>query len=361
MSLFKRMSQVFQQKANAALNKVEDPTQALDLSYSKMLENLQQVRRSIADVLTSQKRLEAQQATLGAQYDKLQGQARQALQQGQEDLARTALTRATTVKTQIDQLTPQIEQLKTQEQSLEDTGQKLQAKLELFRSQKDTMKAQYTAAKASTNAMEGLTGLSENMTDVSMMIDRAQDKITGLQARAAAVSELADSGVLDNLAVGAAAQDDIEAQLRAGSPASDVDLQLESMKAQLAMGSSSSSAESPQTPTATQTPTTPQTPKSVTTGEQTVLIRISGESVYEVPDSVRSGLDNLDEALEDAISKNDEEAFSKSIDELVKLIHAMGKELPDTDLRPSDLIVPSQDMTIEQARQMLDENNHNQD
>ena len=85
MSVFKRMSQVFQQKANAALNKVEDPTQALDLSYQKMLENLQQVRRSIADVLTSQKRLEAQQATLQAQYDKLQGQARQALQQGQEE------------------------------------------------------------------------------------------------------------------------------------------------------------------------------------------------------------------------------------------------------------------------------------
>ena len=342
MSLFKRMSQVFQQKANAALNKAEDPTQALDLSYQKMLENLQQVRRSIADVLTSQKRLEAQQATLSAQYDKLQGQARQALQQGQEDLARTALTRATTVKSQIDQLTPQIEQLKTQEQSLEGTGQQLQAKLELFRSQKDTMKAQYTAAKASTNAMEGLTGLSENMTDVSMMIDRAQDKITGLQARAAAVSELADSGVLDNLAIGSAAHDDIEAKLSAGSTDSNVDYQLEAMKAQMGIGAGSSAPQ-----------------KGVAAGStDTMVIRITGDSLYEVPVSVKPALDSLDEALDNAITQNDPDTFAKSIDELIKLIHAVGKELPASDLRASDLLVPSHDMTIDQAKKMLEDEPH---
>lgn len=337
MSLFKRMSQVFQQKANAALNKVEDPTEALDLSYQKMLENLQQVRRSIADVLTSQKRLEAQQATLKSQYDKLQGQARQALQQGQEDLAKTALTRATTVKTQIEQLSPQIEQLKTQEQSLEDTGQKLQAKLELFRSQKDTMKAQYTAAKASTDAMEGLTGLSENMTDVSMMIDRAQDKITGLQARAAAVGELADSGVLDNLAVGAAAHDDIEAQLQSGSADFDVDNQLEQMKAQLGISSASASGS----------------PEISGDSANPIIIRITGDAVYEVPAALKPSLDSLDEQLEDSINKNDQEAFTSCAEQLIQMIHSMGKELSPDDLRPCDLVVPSHDMTIDQAKSLL--------
>lgn len=345
MSVFKRMSQVFQQKANAALNKVEDPTEALDLSYQKMLENLQQVRRSIADVLTSQKRLEAQQASLQAQYDKLQGQARQALQQGQEDLAKTALGRATTVKSQIEQLTPQIDQLKTQEQSLEDTGQKLQAKLELFRSQKDTMKAQYTAAKASTNAMEGLTGLSENMTDVSMMIDRAQDKITGLQARASAVGELADSGVLNNLAIGSAASDDIEAQLQKGSLDSNVDYQLEAMKAQLGIGDKSET----------------QDPKAVTSANEssgpTMTIRISGDALYEVPASIKPALDGLDEALEKALSQNDNDSFTSCVVELTKLIRATGKKLSDNELRPSDLLVPSQDMTVDQAKELLESGN----
>lgn len=357
MSVFKRMSQVFQQKANAALNNVEDPTQALDLSYQKMLENLQQVRRSIADVLTSQKRLEAQQATLSSQYDKLQGQARQALQQGQEDLAKTALTRASTVKNQIEQLTPQIEQLKTQEQSLEDTGQKLQSKLELFRSQKDTMKAQYTAAKASTSAMEGLTGLSENMTDVSMMIDRAQDKITGLQARASAVGELADSGILDSLAVGSASHDDIEAQLKKGSLDSNVDYQLEEMKAQLGIGKPpAESPSSSETAKDEEQPAQVNPPKGIATGPS-LIIRIAGDSLYEVPTSIKPALDGLDETLEKAITENDQVTFSTCVEELIKLIRAMGRQLPLDDLRQSELVVPAQDMTIEQAKEMLGEPN----
>ncbi|HEV7467617.1 MAG TPA: PspA/IM30 family protein, partial [Candidatus Dormibacteraeota bacterium] len=53
MSVFRRLSMVFQQKANRVLDKAENPAEALDLSYEKMLENLQTVRRSIADVLTS--------------------------------------------------------------------------------------------------------------------------------------------------------------------------------------------------------------------------------------------------------------------------------------------------------------------
>src|SRR4029077_19264947 len=104
MSLFRRLSMVFQQKANRVLDKAENPAEALDLSYEKMLENLQKVRRSIADVLTSQKRLEAQRDTLRQQQDSLQGQPRLALQRGQEDVARTALTRAQLVKGQIDGL-----------------------------------------------------------------------------------------------------------------------------------------------------------------------------------------------------------------------------------------------------------------
>ena len=74
MSVFQRMSSVFQQKVNSALDKAEDPQQALDFSYEKQLEALQQVRRNVADVLTSEKRLELQAAQLKQNQSKLQGQ-----------------------------------------------------------------------------------------------------------------------------------------------------------------------------------------------------------------------------------------------------------------------------------------------
>ncbi|CAG4931645.1 PspA/IM30 family protein [Acidithrix sp. C25] len=356
MSVFKRLSQVFQQKANAALDKVEDPTQALDLSYTKMMENLQQVRRSIADVLTSQKRLEAQRAQLNSQFEKLQGQARQALQQGQEDLAKTALERARVVKSQVDALNPQIDQLRTQEQALEDTGRKLQAKIEVFRTQRETMKAQYTAAKASSEAVENLSGLSEHMTDVNLMLDRAQEKITQYQARSSAVGELADSGVLDSLAIGGG-NDDIERQLRSATSSTGVDLELEAMKAEL--GLTAAPAPVAQLPTMpTPTPIAPPiaapTPHTTAPLGEVLTIRIAGESVYQVPITIKPQLDALDTAMETAISHSDEKGFANCARQLNNLIVSSGALLADETMAVSDLVVPSGDMTIDEAKKLFD-------
>lgn len=333
MSMFRRMSLVFQQKANAAMDKVEDPNQALDLSYQKILEQYQQVRRAVADVLTSQKRLEGQRANLAAQYEKLQGQARQALGQNQEDVARTALARAEIVQQQMTGLDPQIQQLRVQQGQLELTAQKLGAQVEAFRTQRETMKAQYTAAKASTQAVEGITGISEQMTDVSLMLDRAQDKIENMKARSAAVGELADSGILDSLQLGVGG-DDIDAQLRKGG-ANTVDAQLAAMKAELASG------------------TEPKA--SIGAGSKDLVVRVTGHAQYAVASSIRPALDGLDEALTAAMEANDTEGFAAAAAELQKLIQANGKELPPDDVRPSDLIVPAADMTLEEARSLMDQ------
>jgi phage shock protein A len=343
MSISKRLKLVYQQKANAALDKAENPAQALDLSYQKMLEQLQQIRRSIAEVLTSQKRLEGQRATLQAQYDKLQSQARQALAQGQEALARTALERAQVVSGQVESMGPQIDQLKTQEAQLELTGQKLQAKVEAFRVQRDTMKAQYTAAQASTKAMEGITGLSESMGDVSMMVERAQDKVAQLQARADAVGQLADSGVLDTISIGRAPGDDIDAQLRALGSSGAVDSQIAAMKAELGAGS----APAPSGALGAGSAPAP----SGNAG--TLVVRVAGDDQYQLPVAVRPALDGLDAALVRAIQSNDAEGFAQCTEQLVKLIHASGTKLPHDDLRSSDMIVPGSDMSVEEAKRLM--------
>jgi phage shock protein A len=329
MSVFRRLSMVFQQKANRVLDKAENPAEALDLSYEKMLENLQRVRRSIADVLTSQKRLEAQRDTLQQQLDTLQGHARLALQQGQEDVARTALTRAQLVRGQVDGLDPQIEQLRQQEQQLEVVGEKLRAKVEAFRGQRETMKAQYSAAKASTQAMEGVTGLSEQMADVSLMIDRAQGKVADMKARAAAVGQLAESGALDALGPG----DDLEARLRISSTDAAVDQQMLEMKRQLAL-------EAPQ-----------ERPRLEGAG---IVVRIAGDDQYRLPSSARSALEGLDEDLARAIEQDNAEDFARLTRRLVTLVNDMGERLPRDDVRASDLIVPAADMTLADAKKLLD-------
>src|ERR1700685_1471583 len=76
-----------------ALRPPADPRETLDYSYQRQLEALTKVRRSVADVATSRKRVELQMNQLQQQADKLDGQARKALGAGREDLAREALTR----------------------------------------------------------------------------------------------------------------------------------------------------------------------------------------------------------------------------------------------------------------------------
>ncbi len=150
MGVMKRLTGIVQAKANKVMDRVEDPRETLDLSYEKQLEQLQQVRRGVADVATARKRIELQAQQLQQSAAKLQDQARQALAQNREDLAREALGRRAAISTQLDGLKAQHEQLVDQEAKLVATTQALQARVESFRTQKETLKASYTAAQAQT-------------------------------------------------------------------------------------------------------------------------------------------------------------------------------------------------------------------
>lgn len=328
MSVFRRMSDVIQQRVNSVLDKAEDPNQALDLSYQKQLEALQQVRRGVADVLTSEKRLELQQNELKQSQSKLQAQAREALQQGREDLARLALTRAQTAQEQLDGLQQQIDQLKAQEQKLEDTAMKLQAKVEAFRTQRETMKAQYTAAKASTQVGESVTGLSEHMADVNMMLDRAREKTAQMQARSAAVDQLMDSGALDT--IGPGSSDDIDRQLKVHVVDAAVDQQLAAMKAQLGSGTAAG---------------------QLTTG--TIVVRIHGEDQYRLQQTDRAKLDQFDADLVSAVRAGDEQRFQDTLSQLLGWVRSNGQKLPAGDLSSSDVILPSSDMSFKEAQDLL--------
>jgi phage shock protein A len=230
MSLMKRISLIFRSKANKALDKAEDPRETLDYSYQRQLDLLAKVRRGVADVATSRKRVELQVNQLEAQSNKLQGQAEKAISVGREDLAREALTRKSGLTTQISDLKAQHAQLQGEEEKLTLAQQRLQAKVESFRTRKETIKATYTAAEAQTRINEAMSGIGEEMGDVGMAIQRAEDKTAQMQARAGAIDELIASGALDDVSqVGGG--DDIARELDAMSSESDVEVELARLKA----------------------------------------------------------------------------------------------------------------------------------
>jgi phage shock protein A len=232
MSVMKRVSLIFKAKANKALDKMEDPRETLDYSYQRQLEMLTQVRRGVADVATSRKRVELQMNTLRQQQVKLEGQAKQALGSGREDLAREALGRKAAVQGQLDDLEGQYHNLQADEEKLTMASQRLQSKVDAFRMQKETIKATYTAAEAQSRIGEAISGISEEMGDVGMAVQRAQDKTAQMQARAGALDELMASGALDD--VTGPPRDDIQAELDRMRGGHDVDLELERLKGEIA-------------------------------------------------------------------------------------------------------------------------------
>ncbi|HEU5418026.1 MAG TPA: PspA/IM30 family protein [Streptosporangiaceae bacterium] len=258
MGVMKRVSTLFKTKANKALDRMEDPRETLDYSYQTQLELLQKVRRGVADVATSRKRVELQLNQLQQSSDKLDRQARDALGAGREDLAREALTRKSGLQQQITDLQTQYASLQGEEEKLTGASQRLQAKVDAFRTRKETIKATYTAAEAQTRINEAFTGISEEMGDVGMAIQRAEDKTEQMKARAGAIDELMASGALDDVVSGP--RDDIQVELDRMGASTSVDHELEQMKAELSgsapreIEGGQGQSESQQTQTATATP-----------------------------------------------------------------------------------------------------------
>ncbi|MEA1943801.1 MAG: PspA/IM30 family protein [Euryarchaeota archaeon] len=229
MGLFKRMELVVKSKANKLLDRYEDPRETLDYSYQKQLELLQQVKRSTATVITAKKRLELQRAKLQQNIQKLDDQAREAINGGRDDLARLVLERKRSNEIEIENLTAQISEQEVEQQKLVETEKKLSAKIEAFRTKKETIKAQYTAAEAQVKVKEAVTGISEEMADVGFAIGRAEEKTENMRAKSDALDEMVELGALDEIG----GEDEVERELRKMKTTTGVDDELARLKAEM--------------------------------------------------------------------------------------------------------------------------------
>jgi len=197
--LLNRLTATIKAKINKLLDQFEDPRETLDYSYQRQLELQTEVKRGVANVITSRKRLELQKSKLEANIQKLNDQAREAVAAKRDDLAAIALQRKMDMMNQVESLNQQILDLQKQEDKLSDTAKKLDTKIELFRTQKETIKAQYSAAEATVKIQEATTGLGEEMADVGYAVQRAKDKTEEMQARSEAIDTMVQQGTIEDI------------------------------------------------------------------------------------------------------------------------------------------------------------------
>ncbi len=233
MTLFQRAHDIVAAKANKALDAAERPDEMLDLSYEQMLDHITQVRKALVSIAASRKQLELQDQQLQHSVDHLQDQAKAALALGKEDLAKEALSRKAAAQAEMTGIESQHDQLTEQEEHLEQTLTALQQRVNEFRTKKEVLKAQYTAAQATASVNADVAGISSTLGDSGAALQRAQDKIATMQARASATDELLQSGVLEDVG---GDTDHIQAELDEAGRAADVDSELAALKAQLAAG-----------------------------------------------------------------------------------------------------------------------------
>ena len=192
------------------------------------------MRQALAEVATAKKRLDLQGQEMGTRYQRLAGQAREALSQGREDLARAALERRSLIERQVTNLQQQFDALQKQTAQLESRERQLSEQVAAFRIEKETIKATYTASEAQVRANEAVAGIGATINDVGTSLERARDRVAQMQARAAATDELLSSGALKDLS--AAPDADIERQLAALSAQAEIDRQLQEMRGETAPG-----------------------------------------------------------------------------------------------------------------------------
>ncbi len=85
-----------------------------------------------------------------------------------------------------------------------------------------------------------------------------------------------------------------------------------------------------------------------------MIVRLMGEGQWRVDDAVAARLNELDEEVGRAVAEGDEAALWRGLQTLAEAVRSSGQKLDDADLSPSDAIIPPEDLSLEEARDLLE-------
>lgn len=85
-----------------------------------------------------------------------------------------------------------------------------------------------------------------------------------------------------------------------------------------------------------------------------MIVRLMGEGQWRVDDDVAARLNELDGEVERAVDDGDEAALWRGLQALAEVVRANGEKLDDADLSPSDAIIPPEDLSLDEARELLE-------
>jgi len=86
-----------------------------------------------------------------------------------------------------------------------------------------------------------------------------------------------------------------------------------------------------------------------------MIVRVLGEGQFEVDDEVAKGLNDLDDQAERALEAGDESQLAQLLGRMDEAVRTNGTRLPEEDLSPSEAIIPPEDLSLEEARRLFED------
>ncbi|MDD1751839.1 MAG: hypothetical protein LUQ38_01965 [Methanotrichaceae archaeon] len=84
-----------------------------------------------------------------------------------------------------------------------------------------------------------------------------------------------------------------------------------------------------------------------------MIVRIMGQGQYKIDRSLVERLNSIDNHMVDHITKGDQDGFRRDLAKLISVVKEKGETLDPVDIVQSDIIVPPEDLTLEEAEKIF--------
>ena len=228
MGILDRVSTLIRANINDLIDRAEDPEKVVKQLIADMNNQLLQVKTQVAAAIADEKQLQQRYQENQAKANDWQQKAELAVEKGQDDLAREALARRNAFQQTADGFRTQYEEQARQVEVLKDALHQLEAKIQEAQTKEELLIARARRAKAETQIRTTLSGLDTSGALASF--ERMEDKVAQQEARASALADLD--------------HDSTEQRFALLEQESEIDKQLEELKAKKGLGSGTESAKS---------------------------------------------------------------------------------------------------------------------
>ena len=191
VSLFKRITDILSANINDLIDRVEDPEVMIKQVILEMEDNIGRAREGVVDAIASEKQLQKELDSNRKQSEEWLAKAELALREGKEDLAKSALTRKKECDDICRALQSSCEMAKTTSEQLKVQLRGLEAKLDEARRKRGTLVARQRAAEARSQMDSTLSHVEAGLAS-QKVFSRMEDKVTAMEARTEAMTELTD-------------------------------------------------------------------------------------------------------------------------------------------------------------------------